>query len=249
MMNLENIFLLFFIGVFTSFINVISGGGSALVLPILIMMGMDAATANGTNRVAILALTASAVLSMQKNNVSDFKFSLKMSLFTLPGVVLGALYAQYVSTESFKDILGFVIFMIIGFMILPDQIRKKIIKNLSQYPKLIYVSMLFVGFYGGFLQVGVGFILMLFLQSFLDIDLVKVNMHKVFIILVYTIPALLIFWINDNIQWIPGIILAVGNAIGAWWSAKISIKKGNDFIKFFLFISLIIMSLKMFDLI
>lgn len=249
MMNLENIFLLFFIGVFTSFINVISGGGSALVLPILIMMGMDAATANGTNRVAILALTASAVLSMQKNNVSDFKFSLKMSLFTLPGVVLGALYAQYVSTESFKDILGFVIFMIIGFMILPDQIRKKIIKNLSQYPKLIYVSMLFVGFYGGFLQVGVGFILMLFLQSFLDIDLVKVNMHKVFIILVYTIPALLIFWINDNIQWIPGIILAVGNAIGAWWSAKISIIKGNDFIKFFLFISLIIMSLKMFDLI
>lgn len=248
-MNLENIFLLFFIGVFTSFINVISGGGSALVLPILIMMGMDAATANGTNRVAILALTASAVLSMQKNNVSDFKFSLKMSLFTLPGVVLGALYAQYVSTESFKDILGFVIFMIIGFMILPDQIRKKIIKNLSQYPKLIYVSMLFVGFYGGFLQVGVGFILMLFLQSFLDIDLVKVNMHKVFIILVYTIPALLIFWINDNIQWIPGIILAVGNAIGAWWSAKISIIKGNDFIKFFLFISLIIMSLKMFDLI
>lgn len=248
-MNLENIFLLFFIGVFTSFINVISGGGSALVLPILIMMGMDAATANGTNRVAILALTASAVLSMQKNNVSDFKFSLKMSLFTLPGVLLGALYAQYVSTESFKDILGFVIFMIIGFMILPDQIRKKIIKNLSQYPKLIYVSMLFVGFYGGFLQVGVGFILMLFLQSFLDIDLVKVNMHKVFIILVYTIPALLIFWINDNIQWIPGIILAVGNAIGAWWSAKISIKKGNDFIKFFLFISLIIMSLKMFDLI
>lgn len=249
MMNIENIFLLFFIGVFTSFINVISGGGSALVLPILIMMGMDAATANGTNRVAILALTASAVLSMQKNNVSDFKFSSKMSLFTLPGVILGALYAQYVSTESFKDILGWVIFMIIGFMILPDKIRKKIINNLSQYPKLIYVSMLFVGFYGGFLQVGVGFILMLFLQSFLDIDLVKVNMHKVFIILIYTIPALIIFWINDNIQWIPGIILAVGNAIGAWWSAKLSIKKGNDFIKFFLFISLIIMSLKMFDLI
>lgn len=243
----EYLIVLLLVGAFTAFINVLSGGGSALVLPILIMMGMDAVTANGTNRIAILALTISAVISMRKSQVSDFKFSLKMSLFTLPGVLLGAYYAQFISTESFKDILGWVIFMIICFMIMPDSIRKSIVSKLSVYPKLIYLSMLFVGFYGGFLQVGVGFILMLFIQSFLDLDLVKVNMHKVFIVLVYTIPALFIFAYNGKIEWLPGIVLAIGNSFGAWWSAKLSIKKGDNFIKFFLVISLVLISLKMFE--
>lgn len=243
----EYLIILLLVGAFTAFINVLSGGGSALVLPILIMMGMDAVTANGTNRIAILALTISAVISMKKSQVSDFKFSLKMSLFTLPGVLLGAYYAQFISTESFKDILGWVIFMIICFMIMPDSFRKSIVSKLSIYPKLIYLSMLFVGFYGGFLQVGVGFILMLFLQSFLDLDLVKVNMHKVFIVLVYTIPALFIFAYNGKIEWLPGIVLAIGNSFGAWWSAKLSIKKGDNFIKFFLVISLVLISLKMFE--
>lgn len=243
----EFLLLLFFVGGFAAFINVMSGGGSALVLPILIMMGMDANTANGTNRIAIFALTLSAIISMRQNEVSDFRFSMKMSLFTLPGVILGAYFAQDVSNGLFKDILGWVIFMIIGFMIMPEKSKKFLINRLSQYPKLIYLIMVFVGLYGGFVQVGIGFILMLALQSFLDLNLVKVNMHKVFIVFVYTIPALAIFILYGNVEIIPGLVLAAGNAIGAWWSASLSIKKGDKFIKIFLVISLILMSLKMFE--
>lgn len=244
----EFLLILFFIGGFSAFINVMSGGGSALVLPILIMMGMDANTANGTNRIAIFALTLSAIISMRKQEVSDFRFSMKMSLFTLPGVLLGAYFAQDISTDAFKDILAWVIFMIIVFMIIPDKFKSFLIKKLSVYPKLIYPIMIFVGFYGGFVQVGVGFILMLALQSVLNLNLVKVNMHKVFIVFIYTIPALIMFIAFDNVDYIPGIILALGNAIGAWWSASLSIKKGDNFIKIFLIISLILISLKMLDI-
>lgn len=246
--EIDYLLLLFIIGTFSAFINVVSGGGSALVLPILIMMGMDSVTANGTNRLAILALTISAVVSLRRNEISDFRFSLKMSLFTLPGVVLGAIYAQYISTEAFKELLAWIIFIIIILMFLPTSFRKSITRQLSQNPKLVYVSMLFIGFYGGFIQTGVGFVLMLLLQSFLDLDLLKVNMHKVFIVLIYTIPAFIIFAWNDKIEWVPGIILAIGNIIGAYWSVKLSIKKGDKVVKFFLIISLIILSMKMLNL-
>ncbi len=243
----EFLALLFFIGGFSAFINVMSGGGSALVLPILIMMGMDANTANGTNRIAIFALTLSAIISMRQQEVSDFRFSMKMSIFTLPGVILGAYFAQDISNDAFKEILAWVILMIIGFMIMPDKMKQYFINRLSAYPKMIYPIMIFVGFYGGFVQVGVGFIIMLALQSFLNLNLVKVNMHKVFIVFVYTIPALIMFIIYGNVEIIPGMVLAAGNAIGAWWSASLSIKKGDKIIKIFLVISLILMSLKMLE--
>ena len=74
-----------------------------------------------------------------------------------------------------------------------------------------------VGFYGGFLQVGVGFLLMASMRRLLKLDLVRVNMHKVFIVLIYTLPALLIFMYNRNVDWVYGLNLAAG---GAWSAAR-----------------------------
>jgi uncharacterized membrane protein YfcA len=102
-----------------------------------------------------------------------------------------------------------------------------------------------IGFYGGFIQVGVGFLLMAALHYLMKLNLVYVNMHKVFIVLVYTIPALLVFVITDNIHWQFGFSLAAGNAIGGWWGAKMSVKKGEKFIKMVLIAAVSIMSLKL----
>jgi uncharacterized membrane protein YfcA len=112
---------------------------------------------------------------------------------------------------------------------------------------LLYLSMIGIGFYGGFIQVGVGFLLMASLRYLMKLNLVLVNMHKVFIVLIYTLPAFLIFILTDNVNWILGIVLAIGNATGAWWAAKFSIKKGEKFIKIILFVAVLIMALKLFN--
>jgi uncharacterized membrane protein YfcA len=108
--------------------------------------------------------------------------------------------------------------------------------------------MLFIGFYGGFIQVGVGFIIMAALNYLLKFDLVHVNMHKVFIVLVYTVPALLIFILTGSVNWLFGISLAAGNAIGGWWAAKASVKKGDKLIKVVLIIAILIMSFKLLNI-
>jgi uncharacterized membrane protein YfcA len=105
-----------------------------------------------------------------------------------------------------------------------------------------------VGFYGGFIQVGVGFLLMASLYYLMKQSLVLVNMHKVFIVLIYTIPALLIFVFSGNINWGYGFILAGGNMLGAWWGAKFSVKGGDKFIKLIMIIAVSLMSLKLFGL-
>ncbi len=229
--------------------NVMAGGGSTLTLPALIFLGLDSALANGTNRVAIIIQNIFAVYSFKREKYQKFKLSLKLSLFTLPGAVIGALVAVKMNDQTFQTILGIIMIGIIISMIIP---RRKIEysqfdnKNISPW---IYVSMVFIGFYGGFIQVGVGFIIMAALHYLMKINLVYVNMHKVFIILIYTIPAILIFIFTNNINWELGLTLAAGNAIGGWWAAKFSVKKGEGIIKIILIAAVFIMSLKLLNVI
>ncbi|MCB0295369.1 MAG: sulfite exporter TauE/SafE family protein, partial [Calditrichaeota bacterium] len=113
---------------------------------------------------------------------------------------------------------------------------------------LIYPAMFGIGFYGGFIQVGVGFLLMAALFHLLRLNLVHVNMHKVFIVLIYTIPALGVFIWSGNVDWLLGISLAAGNSFGGWWAAKLSVRKGDKIIRYVLFVAIILMALKLLDI-
>ncbi len=225
--------------------NVTAGGGSTLTLPSLIFLGLDSAAANGTNRIAILLQNISAVYSFKQENYKQFDISLKLSLLTLPGSIIGALLAIKIGDELFQKILAVVMIGIIISMIIPT--KKNVEENKSnKISWQTYIAMIFVGFYGGFIQVGVGFILMATLKYLMKLNLVYINMHKVFIILVYTIPALLVFIISKNINWFMGFGLAAGNMIGGWWGAKLSVKKGEKFIRMFLMAAIFVIALKLF---
>lgn len=84
-------------------------------------------------------------------------------------------------------------------------------------------------------------------QYLMNLDLIRVNMYKVFVVFVFTIPALIIFILTDNINWYYGLTLSAGNAFGGWWGAKLSVKKGEKLIKFVLIIAILIMALKLLN--
>lgn len=244
----HQIVILFVVGSLAGFINVMAGGGSSISLPVLIFLGLDPNTANGTNRIAIFIQNISAVYSFKKEDYFEFKKSMKLSLFALPGSIIGAFAAVNINGELFKTILGCVMIGIIVSMIIP---RKKIDsseKRTELQNIFLYTGMIGAGFYGGFIQVGVGFILMATLHYLGRLNLVYVNMHKVFIILIYTAPALLIFILSGKVNWFWGLSLAAGNAFGAWWSAKYSVRKGEKIVKVVLMAAILIMSMKLLNL-
>ncbi len=239
--------ILFAVGAVAGFINVTAGGGSTLSVPVLIFLGLDAAVANGTNRIAIFIQNISAVYSFKKEKYQQFGLSMKLALLTLPGSIIGALLAVKISDALFQKILAAVMIGIIISMILP---KPRTVLDNAENKKIsvsVILSMIFIGFYGGFIQVGVGFILMAAINYLLKFDLVHVNMHKVFIVLVYTVPALIIFIITGNVNWTFGLSLAGGNAFGGWWAAKFSVRKGDKLIRIILMIAIFIMSLKLLD--
>ncbi|MDQ7816441.1 MAG: sulfite exporter TauE/SafE family protein [Melioribacteraceae bacterium] len=246
MNDLLSSLLLFVIGAVAAVINVNAGGGSSLTLPALIFLGLDSATANGTNRIAILMQNLSSSYAFKKENYQQFNMSMKLSLITLPGAIAGALVAIKISDELFHTILGIIMIAITITMIFPSSRSKATDDNENKKITIpLFITFVAVGFYGGFIQIGIGFILMAILNKAMNFSLIYVNMHKVFIILILTIPALLIFIISGNVNWYWGVSLGLGNALGGWWGTKHSIKKGDKFIKGVLSIAILIMALKL----
>ncbi len=246
MSDILQLSLLFISGIVAGVVNVNAGGGSTLTLPMLLFLGLDGSIANGTNRVAILLQNLSAIFSFKNQNHSKFNVSIKLALFTLPGAIIGAYSAANMSNELFKTILAIVMIGVIISFLLPKKHVVTVEKLTRKQSFFVYLAMFGVGFYGGFIQVGVGFLLMASLHYLMKQSLVYVNMHKVFIVFIYTIPAMLIFIITDNVNWGYGAVLAGGNMLGAWWGAKFSVKGGEKVIKTIMIIAIAFMSLKLF---
>lgn len=246
MHELWKILLLFVVGSIAGFVNVNAGGGSTITLPTMIFLGLDSALANGTNRVAILIQNVFAVSSFRKQEVHQFRESLKLSYITLPGAVAGALISVRISDEWFQRILALVMIAVVVSMFIP-RTQKIYTEEISTAERrwLIYVVLFFIGFYGGFIQVGVGFLFMAALYHILKNSLVHVNMHKVFIVLIYTIPSLAVFALSGKVNWIVGICLAAGNAAGAWFGAKASVKGGERLIRGVLAMAVVLMAAKL----
>lgn len=244
-MNFPNELLLFAVGAIAGFVNVMAGGGSTITLPLLIFSGLDAATANGTNRIAILLQNVSGISSFRQQKVSGLKKAFIYSLYTIPGAIAGAFFSIKITQDWFERILAVVM---IGVIISLFRKRKNnLLEDEVTKPGFWFLlSMFGIGFYGGFIQVGVGFILMGALFHFLQTNLIRVNFYKLVIVMVYTIPALLIFVIHGKINWILGLSLAAGNMTGAWIAAHLSVKKGDTIIKYALSVAILMMAIKLF---
>jgi uncharacterized membrane protein YfcA len=245
MYDFQSLLVLFAVGAVAGFINVNAGGGSTLTLPTLIFLGLDSSLANGTNRVGILIQNIVAVLKLKKERYSQARLSLKLAAFTIPGVLVGAFFAVKISDETFKTVLGIILIGVIISMLVP---RKEIITDNNPDKKIGWkaaLALFGIGFYGGFVQAGVGFLIMATLYYLLHFSLIYVNMHKLFIIATYTVPAILIFAFTGNVDWIYGLTLALGNSFGGYWGIRFAVRKGEKFIKAVLLVAVFIMALKL----
>lgn len=246
-MDFLNLLLLFGIGVISAFLNVMAGGGSALALPVLIFMGLDSALANGTNRVAILIQNIAAVSSFRQQEIHAFRQSVIFTLWALPGAVAGSILGVTVSDEWFQRILGAVMIGTVVTILLPQKASAKandaIVRKRERW---VYPIMFGIGIYGGFIQVSVGFLFMAALFHLLKMNLVYVNMHKVTIVMMYMVPTLAVYAWTGNVDWILGLVLGAGSAIGGWWAAHASVKGGEKVIQYVLGLAIVLMALKLF---
>lgn len=239
-------------GILVGFVNVMAGGGSVLSLPLLIFLGLPAGVANGTNRINILLTSIVGIYAFKKDKKQG-KVSLQSSprfLFpSLIGAILGAMLAVDINQELLKLIIG--VLLIIFFFVLLYKPKRWIQGNeiLSEEKHWWQIPLFFLlGFYGGFIQAGAGiFILTTFVLG-AGYDLLRANMMKLIIILLYTPFVLAVFILNNQMDYILGISLGIGTVIGAYIGSKMALKKGTGFVRYILLAVIIISASKFLGL-
>ena len=239
--------LLIVVGFVAGIINTLAGGGSLLTLPVLIFMGLPPNVANGTNRVGILIQMLSGSAGFKSKGITTFPFSIYLGISALLGSLIGAQIAVDIKGETFNKILGAIMIIIVFYMIFNRKSSSKdLIERITgKHFWLGIVAFFFVGIYGGFIQAGVGFIIIATLSSLTQMSLVKSNAIKVFVVMVYTVAAVVVFALNDSISWTHGLVLAIGTSSGGWTMSRYSVKKGDGFVKVLLILMICIMAIKL----
>ena len=59
------------------------------------------------------------------------------------------------------------------------------------------------------------------------------------------VPALAVFVLSDKVNWLMGFTLAAGSMVGAWIAAHVTVKKGDNFIKYILALVIMGMAIKL----
>lgn len=246
-MEIWQLLLLAFCGVVAGFLNVMAGGGSLLTVPVLLFMGLPGPVANGTNRIAILAQNATAAITFIRQGHKDLKLSFTLGLAAVPGAIVGASLGVQLDGIWFERFVACV--MIAVMIITSTSSGSRSVEGSTEITRTRYwlghFAVMLAGVWGGLIQLGIGFILMPILQRVLGLNLVQVNAHKVMIILIYTIAALLVFANNTELMWLTGGVLAVGMSIGGWLGARVTVSKGEHMIKTVLNVVLAVFIIKL----
>ncbi len=235
-------------GIAAGFFNTTAGGGSMLTLPLLMFIGLPANVANGTNRIAILLQNVIAVNTFRKKQVLDIKSDYRLAIPAIIGSIIGALFAVEIDVLLLKKIIAVLMVALLFVVILkPDVWVKEHAGKVQAKPSILQYFIFFViGFYGGFIQMGVGFVLLSGLVLGCGHNLVRGNAIKVLIVLIYTAFSLGIFIFHKQVDIVAGLILAAGNMFGAWLGVHFQVKGGVKYVRYILILAMVIVILNLF---
>lgn len=242
-LTVPSVLLLAGAGYLAGFINTIAGGGSMLTLPAFMMLGLPADVANGTNRVGILLQSLAGARGFHRQGRLAPHMIVPTLVPTLAGSLAGSLAASYLPVSWLKPaLLGTMVAMAVLMLVQPTIVAPPpgtVPYRLGQRP-LAWVGLLFAGIYGGFVQAGVGFILIAALAGGLRYDLVRTNALKLAITATLTMVALVVFIARDQVLWVPGLVMAVGTVIGATMSVRFAVSVPQSVLKWILFVMVLL---------
>ena len=207
---------------FAGGINTLAGNGSAITLTILTeLLGLPGNMANATNRVGIVAQTAASNWSFYRNGMIDFKRSRLIIITMTIGAIAGTLVAAQISSDQFRQVFRFL--LLVMFLIILIKPKRWLIETDIQHelsPYLTIPLFLALGFYGGFIQMGMGVFFLAIMVLGARYSIIDSNVVKSIVVFIYTLLAVFIFAYKGLINWKFGLILSIGQIIGGYAMAE-----------------------------
>jgi hypothetical protein len=231
--------LLLATGFLAGIVNTLAGGGSNLTIPALMVMGLPADIANATNRVGVLLQSLAAVAGFRRHDRLDTADAVPVLVPNILGGLLGALLAAWLPVSWLKPLLlGTMIGMSALILLRPTVVAPPpgTVPRRANAHLPGWLALFAAGVYGGFVQAGVGFVLIAALAGALRYDLVRANALKMLCSSTFTVVALGVFIADDLVLWLPGLLLGASTMLGATLAVRVALRVSQGTLKWFLFL-------------
>ncbi len=233
-------------GFFAGAINTFAGNGSAITLTILTeMLQLPGNLANGTNRVGVFFQTTFGAFAFHKNGKLDIQRGWRYMIPTIVGAIIGVLVAVWVTSAQFIQVFRvLLVLMLLVILVKPKRWinpveRKKPLAGFITIPLFLAL-----GFYGGFIQMGMGIFFLAAMVLIARYDLVHGNAIKLFVVGVYTTVVLGIFQWRGLIDWHIGLVMAIGQTSGGWLTASFASKfPGANTVAYYVLVLVVLMAI------
>jgi uncharacterized membrane protein YfcA len=206
---------------FAGAINTFAGNGSAITLTILTeLLQLPGNMANGTNRIGVFSQTVLGSWAFYRNGKLDLSRGWPYLLPTIIGAIAGGVVAIWVSNEQFRQVFRFMmIFMLLVILVKPKRWLRPSDTSFRMNPFLAVPLFLLLGFYGGFIQMGMGIFFLALMVLGARYSIIESNAMKLFVVGVYTVFIIGLFQWRGLIHWPIGLLMAVGQGFGGWATA------------------------------
>lgn len=242
--SILHIILFTFLGIIAGIVNILAGGGSLLLIPVMIFTGISPAMAIGTIKIGLFIQCVSGSVTFAKKGLLDIK---KYYIYLIPtglGSIPGAIFAVNLPDIVLTYIISSVMILVVIFIIFKPQ--RYFLEHVRDVPFAVKMLLLFmIGLYGGFIQSGFGYVTIIVFSLMGFTDLVRINALKIFIGLIGVMFPLIVFALQGKVDWILGTVIAIGFSVGAYIGTHLSIRGGEKLIKYAVCITITVMAIKM----
>lgn len=220
----EIIIMLFVIAVFAGFIDTLAGGGGLITIPALILAGIPPLLALGTNKFQGCIGSGTASLMMFRKKKITFYEVKYLMLMAFVGSAIGTISIQFIDVEILSFIIPLVLFLIgIYFIFMPKT------SEIDSQPKMSesmykFTAVPFIGFYDGMFGPGTGSFLSLSAIALRGMELIKATATAKPMNFATNLASVFVFLIYGQVIFTIGIIMMIGQAIGAYIASHFLLK-------------------------
>jgi hypothetical protein len=209
--------LLLAAGLACGLLNTLASSGSAVTLPILVLLGLPEGAANATNRLPVFVGCLIATATFARKGQLDWRAAARLAPPLAAGSVAGALLAEHLSDRT----LGLLITaaVLLALLLLFTKIKDALSRAVAgppQVPPLAVATMFGVGVWLGLIVLDGATYLLLVLILICSFPLPQANALKVLLITVGTTIAIAMFWNHGEVRWAEGAVLSLGSVVGGY---------------------------------
>ncbi len=227
------ILFLFFVGSFAGFVDSIAGGGGMIALPALMAVGIPPHIALATNKLQSSFGSLTATVNYAHKGLLHPKELLYGVFFTFLGATLGAFVVQYFSAGFLENFIIVMLVILFIYTAVFPKLGHEVVEA-KMKKKFFYLFFgLLIGFYDGFFGPGTGSFWTIALVFFLGLNLKQATAQTKLFNFTSNIVSLTVFASMGLVLWYVGIIMGLGQILGAYLGSTLVSKKDVKFIRVF----------------